>query len=100
MDKFDQSPSGHILGSDATKLVFIEPTTSDHFLFRNRKVRRPAFPLSHAQVVTTTACQCHTMRAGVVIVWGRHETGETRKDDGDWWLDVYVMLSRATRLSD
>ena len=40
------------------------------------------------------------MRAGVVIDCGRHETGETRKDDGDWWLDVYVMLSRATRLSD
>ena len=40
------------------------------------------------------------MRAGVVIDCGRHETGETRKDDGDWWLDIYVMLSRATRLSD
>ena len=40
------------------------------------------------------------MRAGVVIDCGRHETGNTRKDDGDWWLDVYVMLSRATRLAD
>ena len=40
------------------------------------------------------------MRAGVVIDCGRHETGETRKENGDWWLDIYVMLSRATRLSD
>ena len=46
MDKFDQSPFGDILGSDATNLVFIEPRTSDHFLFRNHKVRRTAFPLS------------------------------------------------------
>ena len=28
------------------------------------------------------------------------ETGEARKADGDWWLDVDVMLSRAVRLSD
>ncbi len=40
------------------------------------------------------------MREGVVIDCGRHESGSTRKDDEDWWLDLYVMLSRATRLDD
>ena len=40
------------------------------------------------------------MRAGVLIDCGRHESGTTEKDDGDWWLDIYVMLSRATRLTD
>ena len=40
------------------------------------------------------------MRAGVLIDCGRHESGTTAKEDADWWLDIYVMLSRATRLSD
>ena len=40
------------------------------------------------------------MREGVVIDCGRHASGSTRKDDEDWWLDLYVMLSRATRLDD
>ena len=40
------------------------------------------------------------MRAGVLIDCGRHESGNTAKEDADWWLDIYVMLSRATRLAD
>ena len=40
------------------------------------------------------------MPAGVLIDCGRHESGTTVKEDGDWWLDIYVMLSRATRLTD
>ena len=31
---------------------------------------------------------------------GRHEAGQGKKDDDDWWLDLYVMLSRATRSED
>ena len=30
----------------------------------------------------------------------RHEGGAHPKEDEDWWLDLYVMLSRATRLDD
>ena len=40
------------------------------------------------------------MRSGVLIDCGRHEGGVTPKYDDDWWLDLYVMLSRATRLED
>ncbi len=40
------------------------------------------------------------MRDGVLIDCGRQETGNNKKDDDDWWLDLYVMLSRATRLED
>ena len=40
------------------------------------------------------------MRDGVIIDCGRHETGAHQKEDDDWWLDLYVMLSRATRLDD
>ena len=31
---------------------------------------------------------------------GRHETGNGKKDDDDWWLELYVLLSRATRAED
>ena len=40
------------------------------------------------------------MRDGVIIDCGRQEGGLHPKDDDDWWLDLYVMLSRATRLED
>ena len=40
------------------------------------------------------------LRDGVVIDCGRMETGQHVKGDEDWWLDLYVMLSRATRLED
>ena len=40
------------------------------------------------------------MRDGVIIDCGRQEGGSHPKEDDDWWLDLYVMLSRATRLED
>ena len=40
------------------------------------------------------------MRDGVIIDCGRQEGGSYKKEDDDWWLDLYVMLSRATRLED
>ena len=40
------------------------------------------------------------MREGVILDCCRHESGNSRKDDDDWWLDLYVMLSRATRIQD
>ena len=40
------------------------------------------------------------MRDGVIIDCGRQEGGAHPKEDDDWWLDLYVMLSRATRLKD
>ena len=104
MDKYKQCPSIDVLNEHVyqgmKKMVFIEPRTPDAFVFRDHKVRRTGFPLSHGFVVTATACQGRTMRAGVVIDCGRHESGTTRKEDGDWWLELYVMLSRATRLDD
>merc|ERR1711953_881654 len=49
---------------------------------------------------TSTACQGRTMRDGVIIDCGRQEGGAHPKEDDDWWLDLFVMLSRATRLED
>ena len=81
-------------------LVFVEPRTSDAFDFRGYRVTRTGLPVSHGRVITSTACQGRTMRAGVIVDCGRHEGGATPKEDEDWWLDLYVMLSRATRLED
>ena len=36
----------------------------------------------------------------MILDCGRHEVGNGRKDDDDWWLDLYVLLSRATRSED
>ena len=85
---------------DTRSLVFIKPKTSDAFIFGDFKVVCTGFPISHARVITCTACQGRTMHAGVVIDAARHEIGNTRKENDDWWLDLYVMLSRATRLED
>ena len=108
MDKYSDAPfckrlqrlDGSLDPADTQRLVFVEPTTSEPFIFRNYKITRTGFTLSHARAITATACQGRTFRLGVVIDCGRHEGGSTAKEDEDWWLDLYVMLSRATRLDD
>ena len=40
------------------------------------------------------------MREGVVLDCGRRTAGRGRKEDDDYWLELYVMLSRATRIQD
>ena len=42
----------------------------------------------------------NSQRAGVIVDAGRRETGAHPTDVGDYWLHLYVMLSRATRLDD
>ena len=76
------------------------PHTSAPFKYRGHVVTRTGFPFSPGRVVTATACQGRTMHGGVVVDCGRHTGGATPKNDEDWWLDLYVMLSRATRLED
>jgi len=108
MEKYDGAPFTHLLKdhcgtllpADTQNLVFVEPRTSDPFVFREYTVTRTGLPLSHARAVTSTACQGRTMRDGVIIDCGRQQGGAHPKEDDDWWLDIYVMLSRATRLED
>jgi hypothetical protein len=89
------------LATSATRhLVFVEPQTSEAFVYRGFRIVRTGFPLSHGKVVTSTACQGRTYRDGVVVDCGRHDTGLTRLEDDAWWLDLYVMLSRATHSDD
>jgi len=96
LEEFDASLTCDI----AQDLVFIEPRTCDAFTFREYKVTRTGFQFSHGRVLTATACQGRTMHAGVIIDAGRHMEGWTKKENDDYWLDLYVMLSRATRLQD
>ena len=89
-----------IAEDDAAPLVFVEPLTAESFNFRGHSVVRTGFPLSHGRVVTSTACQGRTMRNGVIIDAGKREGGQNPTRDDDYWLHMYVMLSRATRLDD
>ena len=108
MEKYDGAPftkllrdqCSTLLPADAQSLVFIEPRTSNPFIFREFEVTRTGLPISPARVITSTASQGRRMRDGVIIDCGRHEGGAHPKEDDDWWLDLYVMLSRATRLDD
>ena len=93
-----------LTAASTESLVFIETRTSEPFEFRDKKINyrvtRTGFPFSHGRVITTTACQGRTMRDGVVLDCGRHTAGLGRKEDDDYWLELYVMLSRATRIDD
>ena len=49
-------------------------------------------------VRTSTACQGQTYEQGVVIDCAKRELGTHKTDLNDYWLHMYVMLSRATSL--
>ena len=41
-----------------------------------------------------------TTSDGVVVDCDRQEGGAHKKEDDDWWLAIYVMLSRARKLTN
>jgi hypothetical protein len=64
-------------------------------------VKRTGFALTHANYLTSTASQGQTIRAGLTIDCGRiAPVGRQGMNDGEWWLHLYVMFSRATCLED
>ena len=63
-------------------------------------VVRTGFVLSHGRVITSTACQGKTLHDGVIIDAGRRLGGQNPTREDDFWLHLYVMLSRATDLDD
>ena len=60
------------------------------------QIRRCGFRATNAHCLTSTASQGLTLRSGTVVDCGRQK----EKDDDEWWLHLYVMLSRVTSLSD
>ena len=59
------------------------------------EVLRWQFPLIHGMLRTAYAAQGLTLHGGVVVDL-RRNAGLT---DDDWWLAIYVMLSRARQLT-
>jgi hypothetical protein len=86
--------------SDTESLVWIEPKTSQSFTWGVYTILRTGFPFTHGRVITSTACQGRTCSEGVIIDCARLINSATCKPEDDWWLDLYVMLSRATRIRD
>ena len=63
--------------------------------------KRFGFMITHANYLTVTASQGQTIRAGVTIDCARNEPQATRgTSDDEWWLNLYVMFSRVTRMED
>ena len=75
-------------------------TTLCSFKWRAYTVSRTGFPCTHSRVRTSTACQGKTLRHGVIVDCARRESGAHPMEEEDWWLHLYVMLSRATSLDD
>ena len=108
MDKYDETPAAAQLAqntnldhAEVQSLLLVEPkTTLMPFTWREYKVSRCGFPLTHAMVRTSTACQGKTYELGVVIDCAKRELGAHKTDQDDYWLHMYVMLSRATSLRD
>jgi len=108
MDKYDEAPdvehlaqATNLSDSDVQSLVLLQPTqTLRPFKWRQYQIYRSGFPLTHAMVRTSTACQGKTYDMGVLIDCAKRETGNHKTDAGDYWLHMYVMLSRATTLRD
>ena len=69
---------------------------------RQGHVFRGAYQLrsSHGRVITSSACQVKTLHDGVIIDAGRRLGGQNPTREDDFWLHLYVMLSRATDLDD
>ena len=64
-------------------------------------MNRIGFALTHANYLTSTSSQGQTIRTGVIIDCARVEpTGYQGMSDVEWWLHLYVMFSRATRMED
>ena len=85
----------------ASALVFLEPTTTRiPFTWRDHLVQRTGFRFSHGCVRTSTACQGKTLKGGVIVDAGAREQGAHPMDDDTLWLHLYVMMSRATALTN
>eukprot|EP00959_Pyramimonas_sp_CCMP1952_P122388 2558751-Pyramimonas_sp.AAC.1 len=66
-----------------------------------RTVRRSGFTLIHASYLTSTLPQGQTLRKGVAFDCAKGEgAGRAGMSDDQWWLRLYVILSRATCARD
>ena len=84
------------------KGMFFLPAMETECNFKSTQkhlVKRIGFTLTHAFYLTATASQGQTLRTGVTIDCARIEGANGMSDD-NWWLNLYVMFSRVTKMSD
>ena len=62
-------------------------------------IKRSGFILTHAYYLTATSSQGQTLRNGVTIDCASLD-GTTGMNNYNWWLNLYVMFSRVTKMSD
>ena len=89
--------------ADAGSVIFVELVHSEFKVdvdlageSEKIEVIRWQFPLTHGMLRTAFAAQGLTLEGGVVVDLRRAGGLE----DDDWWLAIYVMLSRARKLSN
>ena len=105
MDKYDEAPfvdmvasSTNISHPDVESLVFLEPAnTLMPFRWREFKITRGGFPLTHAMVRTSTACQGKTCEQGVLVDCARRVTGLYPMEDDDCLLLVALVCDAVAR---
>ena len=65
------------------------------------RVKRFGYALTHGRFLTSTASQGQTIRTGVTIDCAQDTSiGRPEERAENWWLHLYVMLSRATCMDD
>ena len=89
---------------ERAKGLFFLPAMETECTFKSTEthsIKRAGFTLTHAFYLTATASQGQTIRTGVTIDCARLPVqGETGMSDDNWWLNLYVMFSRATKMED
>ena len=110
VDDFADSPSWSSLREfvpDGTvaRGLYCMPLMESEFAWetasQKHNVKRFGFVLTHAHYLTTTASQGQTIRAAVTIDCARSEPqGARGESDDEWWLNLYVMFSRVTKMED
>ena len=91
------------MAADAGSMLFVEIAHSEFKIelninseIENVSVIRWQFPLTHGMLRTAYAAQGLTLEGGVVMDLRRAGGLE----DDDWWLAIYVMISRARKLEN
>ena len=89
--------------AEAESVIYVElchaefkyDVTIDHEIMTVQVIRWQ-FPLTHGMIRTAYSAQGLTLDNGVIVDLRR--AGGLQDDD--WWLAIYVMLSRARRLAN
>ena len=116
VDKVDDLPTwksfmDYVPEEKLARGLFCMPLMDDTFAWETSNVahtvKRIGFMLTHANYLTTNASQGQTIRDKVTIDCARIEPQGSRGNkssrgmsDDEWWLNLYVMFSRVTRMED